>query len=689
MREQKEAPPIKPSAPSHFPKELALLLLGVFAFYLLPYYSHLYHTSRIINEQELAILIKKGYVERVVLCPEKKWARVEIKDKAQRRKSPFRQDRKGKRKITGRTYSYYLLPIVSEEIFDRHYIALQERLSPSQRSSYEVDDQIDLFELFQRLLKLLVLFFCALYAWEVLNRNFSEASENGLFNIGRSRALFWGEEKKVRTTFGDVAGMKEVKQEVREIIDFLKHPEKYINLGAKIPKGVLLVGPPGTGKTLLAKAVAGEAGVPFLSTSGSDFVEMFVGVGPSRVRDLFQQARKYPCCIIFIDEIDAVGQARGRLDGNDERKNTLNALLTEMDGFESMDKEHLVIVIAATNRGETLDAALQRPGRFDRRIYVDRPDIEEREEIFLVHLRRLALGQGVAPRLLAEQTPGFTGADIANVCNEAALCAGRRDRLEVLPEDFEEALDRVIGGLEKKTNTMSAEVKTVVAYHEAGHVVASWFLPHAAPLVKVTIVQRRRITTGGQALGYAQYLPKEDAIYQKEQLLDEVCVLLAARAAEELLFGTISTGAADDLQRVTRMLYSFVKDYGMSSELCHLSFHDPQQDTRFQRPYAERTAEQIDRIVYEEIQRQYTRALELLSTHLEALKKVGELLLKKETLLESDVKVLIGPRPTVGKIKTWSAQEATRSEKSEQGEGQVLEETQEGALEQEEQPLST
>ncbi|MBK9742027.1 MAG: ATP-dependent zinc metalloprotease FtsH [Saprospiraceae bacterium] len=460
-----------------------------------------------------------------------------------------------------------------------------------------------------------------------------------LFNIGKSKATLFDQNAKVNITFADVAGLNEAKVEVMEVVDFLKNPKKYTSLGGKIPKGVLLVGPPGTGKTLLAKAVAGEAGVPFFSISGSDFVEMFVGVGASRVRDLFKQAREKAPCIVFIDEIDAIGRARGRnaiQGGNDERENTLNQLLVEMDGF-STDKG--VIMMAATNRPDILDSALMRPGRFDRQIGIDPPDITGREEIFKVHLRSIKVAPDVQPAVLSEMTPGFAGADIANICNEAALIAARRNKTEVDLDDFNYALDRVIGGLEKKNKLISPKEKEIIAFHEAGHAICGWFLEHASPLVKVTIVPR-----GMGTLGYAQYLPKEEYIIRTEQLLDRMCMTLGGRAAERIVFDKISTGAQNDLDQVTKMAYGMVTVYGMNKNVGNVSFYAMSQD-QFNKPYSNETARLIDDEVRGLIEAQYMRAQTLLTEKREELNLLANTLLEKEVLLKSDVERLIGPRP--------------------------------------------
>ncbi len=461
-----------------------------------------------------------------------------------------------------------------------------------------------------------------------------------IFNIGKSKATLFDKESQVAITFNDVAGLEEAKQEVMEIVDFLKNPKKYTNLGGKIPKGALLIGAPGTGKTLMAKAVAGEAQVPFFSLSGSDFVEMFVGVGASRVRDLFKQAKDKAPCIIFIDEIDAIGRARGKnniVGGNDERENTLNQLLVEMDGFGT---DSGIIILAATNRPDVLDTALLRPGRFDRQISIDKPDLVGREQIFKVHLKPLKLADGVDAKKLSAQTPGFAGAEIANVCNEAALIAARRDKEAVDMQDFQDAVDRVIGGLEKKNKIISPEEKRIVAYHEAGHAIAGWFLEHADPLVKVSIVPR-----GVAALGYAQYLPKEQFLYTTEQLLDGMCMTLGGRVAEDIVFGKISTGAQNDLERITKLSYAMVTIYGMNEKVGNVSFNDTQGEYQFNRPYSEKTSEMIDIEVRNQIDTAYQRTKNLLTEKRDGLEKLAHKLLEKEILFQSDLEEILGKRP--------------------------------------------
>ncbi len=469
-----------------------------------------------------------------------------------------------------------------------------------------------------------------------------------LFNIGKSKAKLFDKDQKVKTTFKDVAGLAGAKEEVQEIVDFLKNPDKYTALGGKIPKGALLVGPPGTGKTLLAKAVAGEADVPFFSLSGSDFVEMFVGVGASRVRDLFKQAAQKSPSIIFIDEIDAIGRARGKSNmtgGNDERENTLNQLLTEMDGFGT---DVNVIVVAATNRADVLDKALMRAGRFDRQIYVDLPDLNERKEIFEVHLKPLKLAKDVDVDFLSQQTPGFSGADIANLCNESALIAARKDKKAVHHQDFLDAVDRIVGGLEKKNKIITPGEKETIAYHEAGHATASWFLEHAAPLVKVTIVPR------GQSLGAAWYLPEERMIVRTEQMLDEMCATLAGRAAEKIIFNKISTGALNDLEKITRQARAMVTVYGLNEKLGNITYYDSsgQNEYGFTKPYSEETAKIIDQEIRKIIEEQYQRAISILTQHKEQLIELAKLLLEKEVIFKANLETIFGKRPFEKEIET-------------------------------------
>jgi AFG3 family protein len=535
---------------------------------------------------------------------------------------------------------HYKMQIMSVDNFDAKFARELEKMPADERPEYKRETRVDYLGYFIQWGFLFLLLFGF---WMLMRRMTGGGGPGGqIFNIGKSKAALFDAENKVKITFSDVAGLDEAKEEVKEIVDFLKNPSKFTKLGGKIPKGALLVGPPGTGKTLLAKAVAGEAAVPFFSLSGSDFVEMFVGVGAARVRDLFKQAKEKAPCIVFIDEIDAIGRSRGRgqLPGaNDERENTLNSLLVEMDGFAT---DSGVIILAATNRPDVLDSALLRPGRFDRQISIDKPDIVGREAIFKVHLKPIKLDPTIDPKKLSAQTPGFAGAEIANVCNEAALIAARRDKKAVDMQDFQDAIDRVIGGLEKKTKIISPEEKKIVAFHEAGHAVAGWFLEHADPLVKVSIVPR-----GVAALGYAQYLPKEQFLYQTEQMMDEMCMAFGGRAAEIIVFGKISTGALSDLERITKMAYSIVTIYGMNEQIGNMSFYDSKASDSysFQKPYSEATAEKIDREVKRIIDGAYERTKALLEKHREHLDVIAKELLEKEILFQADLERLIGKRP--------------------------------------------
>ena len=479
--------------------------------------------------------------------------------------------------------------------------------------------------------------------WMFVMRRMTGGSGGGgsgqIFNIGKSKAKIYEKGETTNITFEDVAGLEEAKVEIEEIVEFLKNPKKYTELGAKIPKGALLVGPPGTGKTLLAKAVAGEAKVPFFSLSGSDFVEMFVGVGASRVRDLFKQAKEKAPSIIFIDEIDAIGRARGKnnsFGSNDERENTLNQLLTEMDGFGTNSG---VIILAATNRADVLDNALTRAGRFDRQIFVDMPDLNERREIFQVHLKPLKLAEGLDLEFLAKQTPGFSGADIANLCNEAALIAARHNKKQVEKQDFLDAVDRIVGGLEKKNKIITQQEKRSIAYHEAGHATTSWLLEHANPLVKVTIVPR------GRSLGAAWYLPEERSITTTEQILDEMCMALGGRAAEQLIFGKISTGALSDLEKVTKQAYAMVSIYGLNEKIGNISYYDPQGMNQFTKPYSDDTARVIDEEVSKMIEAQYQRALTILRDNKDKLDLLAKQLLDKEVIFKEDLVAIFGERP--------------------------------------------
>jgi len=531
---------------------------------------------------------------------------------------------------------HYMLTIGSPETFDADLQRYAEKFDLLYE--YQVRESWGR-ELIGWLIPLILIF----GLWIFIMRRMSGGGGPGgqIFNIGKSRAQLFDQNTAVKTTFDDVAGLDEAKEEVKEIVDFLKNPKRYTELGAKIPKGALLVGSPGTGKTLLAKAVAGEAKVPFFSLSGSDFVEMFVGVGASRVRDLFKQAKEKAPSIIFIDEIDAIGRARGRSQmtgANDERENTLNQLLTEMDGFGTNTG---VIILAATNRADVLDRALLRPGRFDRQIFVDMPDVHGRKEIFKVHLKPLKLAGDLDIDFLARQTPGFSGADIANICNEAALIAARRNKKQVEKQDFMDAVDRVIAGLEKKSKIITDREKKVIAYHEAGHATVSWLLEHASPLVKVTIVPR------GRSLGAAWYLPEERQITTKEQMLDEICAAFGGRASEEITFGKVSTGALSDLEKITKQAYGMVTVYGLNEKVGNISFYDStgQQEYNFQKPYSEKTAELIDSEVKSYTDMAYKKTVELLKQNKDKLQKVAELLLEREVIYKEDMEAIFGKRP--------------------------------------------
>ncbi len=535
---------------------------------------------------------------------------------------------------------HFTFNIGSVDVFESNLAKEQEEVGEAARITLKYENRTNYFsEIFQWIFPILILVF--FYFWIFRKMSKGGGGAGNIFSVGKSQAKVFDKESRVSTTFKEVAGLAEAKQEIQEIVEFLKNPERYTKLGGKIPKGALLVGPPGTGKTLLAKAVAGEAEVPFFSMSGSDFVEMFVGVGASRVRDLFKQAKEKSPCIVFIDEIDAIGRARGRnpnMGSNDERENTLNQLLTEMDGF---DTNSGVIILAATNRADILDRALMRAGRFDRQIHVELPDMIDRKEIFEVHLRPLKLGTDVNVEFLAKQTPGFSGADIANVCNESALIAARKLKEVVEKQDFLDAVDRIIGGLEKKNKIISVNEKATIAYHEAGHATVSWLLEHAHPLVKVTIVPR------GKALGAAWYLPEERQITTKVQLLDEICATLGGRAAEELIFSSVSSGAQNDLEKVTRTSFAMVSYFGMSDKIGKVSYYDStgQTDYSFTKPYSEKTAEIIDAEVNVIINKEYERAKQILVANAEGHKKLAELLLEREVIFTEDLEHVFGVRP--------------------------------------------
>jgi len=638
MADKKENKPLLPTKPPRGSYQIWVILATIAVILGVMYFSNSTNLQD-IDYDDFKQMVKSGDVKRVVLVQNRKFVEVTLKSEAL-------QNAKYKDQLNNTTFGsssnagpHFQMKVVDSGNFDQEFRVFRDKLTIDQSPEYKTEDREDYFQVFIQWGFLFLLLFGF---WMLMRRMTGGAGPGGqIFNIGKSKAALFDAESKVKITFADVAGLDEAKEEVKEIVDFLKTPGKFTRLGGKIPKGALLVGPPGTGKTLLAKAVAGEAGVPFFSLSGSDFVEMFVGVGAARVRDLFKQAKEKAPCIVFIDEIDAIGRSRGRgqLPGaNDERENTLNSLLVEMDGFAT---DSGVIILAATNRPDVLDSALLRPGRFDRQISIDKPDIVGREAIFKVHLKPIKLDPSLDPKKIAAQTPGFAGAEIANVCNEAALIAARRDKKAVDMQDFQDAIDRVIGGLEKKNKIILPEEKKIVAFHEAGHAVAGWFLEHADPLVKVSIVPR-----GVAALGYAQYLPREQFLYQTEQMTDEMCMAFGGRAAEEIVFGKISTGALSDLERITKMAYSIVTIYGMNPVIGNMSFYDSKQsEYSFQKPYSDATAERIDIEVKNIIDAAYERTKRLLIQHRQYLDLIAKELLEKEILFQADLERLIGKRP--------------------------------------------
>jgi AFG3 family protein len=622
----------KPSKFNHY-WIYGLILLGIIALNLIPFQSYVKDIS---EQQFFREYLPSGDVEKLVVVNKEL---VEVYIKPDRLTKSQYDDIKNNKFGTPSKGPHYYFTIGSSDNFSSTLQAAQKDAVAENVVDVRHESRTDWRSGF---FSYLLPFIIIIVIWIFIMRRVSGGvggPGGQIFNIGKSKATLLDGDAKVDLTFDDVAGLDEAKEEVKEIVDFLKNPQKYTALGGKIPKGVLLIGPPGTGKTMLAKAVAGEAQVPFFTISGSDFVELFVGVGASRVRDLFKSAREKAPCIIFIDEIDAVGRARGRnmLQGNDERENTLNALLVEMDGFAG-DKG--VIIMAATNRPDVLDSALMRPGRFDRQISIDRPDLVGREQIFKVHLKPIKTSDDIDPKKLAAQTPGFAGADIANVCNEAALIAARYNKKAVTMQDFQSAIDRVIGGLEKKNKIISPEEKEIIAYHEAGHAISGWFLKYAHPLLKVTIIPR-----GVAALGYAQYIPKEQYLYTTEQLLDEMSMTLGGRAAEEIVFGRISTGAQNDLERITKMAYAMVAIYGMNLKIGNVSFHDAENEYNFQKPYSDETARMIDEEVRIMIDTAYQRTKSLLVEKRAQLELLAQELLKKEMLYKDDLERLIGKRP--------------------------------------------
>lgn len=589
------------------------------------------------NEVEFYKMLSQGDIDKLLTVTNRNLVRITIKKDSI---SKYREQLRGLTRGLDRG-PHFEFKVVDAKEFDKNLKDYFKDHPEIPRISNEPVQEGDwIGPVMQFVIPLLII----ILIWIMLMRKMGggaagSGGPGGIFNIGKSRATLFDKGTKVNITFADVAGLDEAKVEVMEIVDFLKNPKKYTALGGKIPKGALLIGPPGTGKTLLAKAMAGEAQVPFFSMSGSDFVELFVGVGASRVRDLFKQAREKSPCIIFIDEIDAIGRARGKnaIMSNDERESTLNQLLVEMDGFSG---ESGIIVLAATNRPDVLDNALLRPGRFDRQISIDKPDLKGREHIFKVHLKPIKISEKVDIYKLAEQTPGFAGADIANVCNEAALIAARKGKQFVEMEDFQDAVDRVIGGLEKRSKIISPDEKRIIAYHEAGHAICGWYLEHAYPLLKVTIVPR-----GVAALGYAQYTPKEQYLYNTDQLMDQICMTLGGRASEAIFFDKISTGAQNDLQQITRIAYSMVTVYGMNAKVGNVSFYDPSQENSFTKPYSEETSKLIDEEVRKLIDVAYVKTKALLLEKRGQVEKLAEALLFKEVLFQSDVENLIGKRP--------------------------------------------
>ena len=599
-----------------------IVIIGALAIMLYQGNTHPGSFDKEVSYSELKEYISKGYTKDLVVDKSEGVVRITIKPEKIREVFKKRAEDVGKRPTVSARYPS------ADKVED--YIILTQYKG---KVTYEEHNPF-----WRQFLTGILPIFLFFGIWFLLMRNMGGmGGKGGIFSVGKSKAKEYDKENGPQVTFKDVAGQEGAKQEVQEIVDFLKNPEKYTELGGKIPKGALLVGPPGTGKTLLAKAVAGEAGVPFFSMSGSDFVEMFVGVGASRVRDLFEKAKAKAPSIIFIDEIDAIGRARGNkanFGGNDERESTLNQLLTEMDGFGTNSG---VIILAATNRVDVLDTALLRAGRFDRQIHVDLPDLPERIAIFRVHLKPLKLESGLDIELLARQTPGFSGADIANVCNEAALIAARHSHESVNKQDFLDAVDRIVGGLERKTKVMTQDEKRSIALHEAGHAAVSWLLEYANPLIKVTIVPR------GQALGAAWYLPEERSIMTREQMLDEICATLAGRAAEELFTGHISSGAMNDLEKVTKRTYGMVAYMGMSERLPNLCYYNTQES--FVKPYSDYTAKLIDEEVQQIISLQYERAKQLLSAHAAEHQRLADLLCEKEVIFAKDVEEIFGPRP--------------------------------------------
>ncbi len=628
-----------------------------------------------IDSNRFFQILQNGDIEKLVIVNKEK---VEVYIRAERLSDAAYEDIKSQKSnsVLGQAVPQYYFSIISQDVFVTELNNVMNNLPQEKRPSYTTVTRRNYMG---EILLWIIPFLLILGIWIYMLRRMGGGGAGGgnnIFSVGKSKAQVFDKETSVKVDFSDVAGLEEAKVEIREIVDFLKNPTKYTELGGKIPKGALLVGPPGTGKTLLAKAVAGEAHVPFFSMSGSDFVEMFVGVGASRVRDLFKQAKEKSPCIVFIDEIDAVGRARGRnpnFGSNDERENTLNQLLTEMDGFSSNSG---VIILAATNRADVLDKALLRAGRFDRQIHVELPDLNERKAIFEVHMKPIKIEKNLNVDFLSKQTPGFSGADIANVCNESALIAARKDKKVVERQDFLDAIDRIIGGLEKKNKIITKDEKRTIAWHEAGHATVSWLLEHANPLVKVTIIPR------GRSLGAAWYLPEERQITTTEQMLDEMCSALGGRASEEVTFGKISTGALNDLERVTKQAFAMISYFGMSEKIGNLSYYDSsgQQEYSFNKPYSEKTAETIDNEVKNLIDTEYKRAKEILRKNKKGLQQLAEILLEKEVIFSDDLEKIFGkriwkredelpesPETAALKPRVVKAAKSTKKEKPENG----------------------
>lgn len=609
----------------------------IFAFIIVSFYMSFYgERLKETNMVELKQMLNENDIAKIVVVNEK-MAEIYVKDSSLKKPT---YSKISNTKFGGANKGpHYFLTVPSNDAFDKFITEFykDKPLLAQVDVKYELR-QDWLRELIPWMLPIIILIGFWVFMLRRAGGGLGGPGGN-IFNVGKSKAVLFDRDEKINITFDDVAGLDEAKVEVQEIVNFLKEPKKYTTLGGKIPKGALLIGPPGTGKTLIAKAMAGEAQVPFFSISGSDFVEMFVGVGASRVRDLFRQAREKAPCIIFIDEIDAIGRARGKnlVQGNDERENTLNQLLVEMDGFSS---EKGVIIVAATNRPDVLDSALLRPGRFDRQISIDKPDLKGREQIFKVHLKSIKIGTEVSASKLSALTPGFVGADIANICNEAALIAARNNKTEIDMQDFNDAIDRAIGGLEKKNKIISPEEKKIIAYHEAGHAICGWFLEYAHPLLKVSIIPR-----GVAALGYAQYLPKEKYLERENEMLDRMCMTLGGRAAERIIFDEISTGAQSDLDHVTKVAYAMVSIFGMNDKVGNVSFYDMQNQNSFSKPFSEETAMMIDVEARKIIEDQYLRAQQLLREKRAELDALAKLLLEKEVLFKDDLEELIGKRP--------------------------------------------